>query len=455
MQATSVSKPANGQDALIASTLAAYGKNQQADIQSGSDTSAQTISNQIKQLTQALDRGTCKLIRLLPAFDRHKAWAKDGQRSCTAWLNTHCGMSLSAAHDRCRVAYALEELPVITQLFTLGELSWSKVRALTRIATPENEQELAGQALLMSASAIEQLARQYRCVSTRGQLNKENENSNTQFENRKVHYRFDNQGMVSIHASLPPLEGAAVLKSLARMEDEIFTDTHGKLSEHGITGTSYRSQKEDPTRLSALQLRADALCLMAKKHLATEPLDIRTADRYQVVVHVDASTLSGSVTNDSQLPSVCHIENGPAISANTARRITDDCSVIPIFMQHGEPLSIGRKSRVWSSAITRAILARDQHCQFPGCSCSRHTHIHHIKHWAQGGETSAENGVLLCGFHHRLMHEENYTIEKTKLDKNGELPKRAITVDDMSGGTISLFARQSRFRVRRADSSFV
>jgi hypothetical protein len=79
-------------------------------------------------------------------------------------------MSPSAAHDRCRVSYALEALPVISQLFQLGELSWSKVRALTRVATFDNEPELASQALIMSASAIEQWTRQYRHVSNDRQM---------------------------------------------------------------------------------------------------------------------------------------------------------------------------------------------------------------------------------------------------------------------------------------------
>lgn len=454
MQANS-SATATGQDVLIASALAAHGVNAGPQENANSNASAAAISDQVKHLAQALDRGTCKLVRLLPSFDRHQAWAEDGQRSCVAWLNTYCGISLSAAHDRCRVAYALEALPLVTRLFMLGELSWSKVRALTRIATPENEKELASQALLMSASAIEQLARQYRNVSTLDQLKTDDAKSNKQYQDRRVNYRFDDQGMVSIHALLPPLEGSAVLKSLARAEDEIFADVHGKLAEHGIVEANYRFKEEDPTHRSSAQLRADALCLMATKHLSAESLEIKTADRYQVVVHVDANTLGQSVKSDMPTQSICHIENGPAIAANTARRLADDCSVVPIYMQHGEPLSIGRRSRVWTSSISRAITARDQHCQFPGCSCARHTHIHHLKHWAQGGETSVDNGVLLCGFHHRLVHEENYSIEKTKLGKHGELPQRSVTVDNGCGGTLSLTAQQSRFCVRRADGSVV
>ena len=451
----SAAKSARGHDALIASVLASHCVNPQHTVENATNASLDTISEQVKHLAQALDRGTCKLVRLLPSFDRHQAWAKDGQRSCVAWLNTYCGISLSSAHDRCRVAYALEELPVVSRLFMLGELSWSKVRALTRIATPDNEQELASQALLMSASAIEQLARQYRNVSNLDQLKTDNEKANKQYEDRKVHYQFDHRGMVSIHASLPPLEGAAVLKSLARAEDELFTDAHERIDGQVIAPSAYRTGEEDPKRRTSTQLRADAFCLVAKRHLAAEPLDIKTADRYQVVVHVDEATLRQSFNNDTQSTSICHIENGPSISANTARRLADDCSVVPIYMRHGEPLSIGRRSRIWTSSIYRAIVARDKHCQFPGCSCTRHTHIHHLVHWAHGGETSVDNGVLLCGFHHRLIHEENYTVEKTTLDKNGNLTPQTITVDNGCGGTLTLSAKKTRFIVRRYDGGVV
>ena len=81
--------------------------------------------------------------------------------------------------------------------------------------------------------------------------------------------------------------------------------------------------------------------------------------------------------------------------------------------EKGEPLSIGRKSRVIPPAIRRALKARDDGCRFPGCTHKHFIDGHHIKHWADGGETSMENLVQLCRFHHRLVHERGFTCERT------------------------------------------
>ena len=104
---------------------------------------------------------------------------------------------------------------------------------------------------------------------------------------------------------------------------------------------------------------------------------------------------------------------GP-IARETARRIACDCS-LSINEVHktnnSEPINIGRKSRIWPNAMARAIKERDQHCAWPGCTHSHHLHIHHITHWADGGETSVHNGVCLCSYHHTQVHEGGYTIE--------------------------------------------
>ncbi|MFK7893535.1 MAG: DUF222 domain-containing protein [Granulosicoccus sp.] len=415
---------------------------------------ADVTGDHVKSLARALDRGTFHLVMLLPAFDRQRVWEADGYRSCASWMNAQCGMSPSAANDRCRVAYALETLPVICQLFRLGELSWSKVRALTRIATPENERQLAADALSMTASAIERMARQYRNTQTSSDIEDEDERAKRHYDRRYLLIRQDDNGMVRINASLPPLEGAAIVKSLARAEDEILQQIDVEQLEQPVSGT---------------QRRADSLALMAMKHMAAESVDVRMADRYQVIIHVDAATLHQ--TKDQPGPDCrCHvdstepkslrayIEDGPAIAASTARRLVDDCSVLAVVEAEGEPLSIGRKTRKWPQAISRAIHIRDKCCQFPGCDSTRHLQLHHIQHWVDGGETSIENGVSMCGFHHRLIHERKYKVERTERDANGRLPKGLVNVEMADGDRITeimLTSTARPFRVRRVDGSLV
>jgi hypothetical protein len=448
----------SNQDALIAQTLASLSSESQTASQNSSQQTNQhdeNVANQLIALAKALDRGTYCLVKLLPTFDRQQGWRNAGYKSCIAWLNSECGISYSAASDRKRVAYALETLPLISQLFQLGELSWSKVRAITRIAAPDNEQELVEKALTLSANELEQFTREYRNVTTSAGLELENQKAIEQDQARSVSYQFDYRGMVQIRASLPPAEGAAVLQSLARAEDELFDDCDGHCVEpdYSIESVAYRTAK---------QLRADALCLMASGFMASKSHSIKTADRYQLLIHLDESTLMQSATNPNpdKLNSAnqahrCHINNGPAIAASTAQRLACDCSITPILSHDGEPLSIGRRSRVWPAAISKAILARDEQCVFPGCTSRKHLQIHHIQHWAHGGETSVENGVSLCGYHHKLMHEFGYHIERTPKDSNGERQTKTIAITTKNGEIIQCTAKLPLFQVRRPDGSYI
>ena len=152
--------------------------------------------------------------------------------------------------------------------------------------------------------------------------------------------------------------------------------------------------------------RADALARVAEVFLAGGGTDAKGSDRYQVVVHVDAQTL------DTDADGRCEIDGVAPIAAETARRMACDASRIVIKEnEKGEPLEIGRKTRTVPPAIRRALNSRDKGCQFPGCTHQRFLDAHHVKHWAQGGETSLSNLVLLCRFHHRAVHEGGIRIK--------------------------------------------
>jgi hypothetical protein len=114
---------------------------------------------------------------------------------------------------------------------------------------------------------------------------------------------------------------------------------------------------------------------------------------------VDADTLRDSTAGQ------CEIEDGPALPAETVRRLACDCSVVALLQnEKGEPLNIGRKTRSIPPALRRALNARDRGCRFPGCTHTKYIDLHHVRHWAHGGETSPANLVTLCEFHHRKVH---------------------------------------------------
>jgi hypothetical protein len=135
---------------------------------------------------------------------------------------------------------------------------------------------------------------------------------------------------------------------------------------------------------------------------------LSAAERYQVVVHVTAETLAADETGR------CELDNGQGLALDTVRRITCDGSLLRITEDDtGNPLDIGRKTRAVPPALRRALQARDSGCRFPGCSHRRFADAHHIQHWADGGNTSIDNLVLLCRHHHRLVHEDGFGVERT------------------------------------------
>ena len=144
---------------------------------------------------------------------------------------------------------------------------------------------------------------------------------------------------------------------------------------------------------------------MARTAISHRPAE-STGDEHQVVVHVDAAALA----HDGE--GACELEHGPALPPETARRLGCDASVVRILERDGRPLSIGRKTRALSPALRRALRSRDRTCRFPGCCQHRYLHAHHIEHWAHGGRTDLSNLIQLCSHHHRLVHEEGYTVEK-------------------------------------------
>jgi hypothetical protein len=191
----------------------------------------------------------------------------------------------------------------------------------------------------------------------------------------------------------------------------------------------------------ARKRRVEAVAVMAETFLATGPQDLSGADRQQIVVHVDAETLQHAH------PGRCELEQGPSIAAETARRLACDGSVVRMLEdKKGEPLDVGRKTRTIPPGIRRALNARDKGCRFPGCHFKRYVDGHHVKHWADGGETKLSNLVTLCRFHHRLVHEGGVQIQALDdgafrfLKPNGEV---LVSEQPSSGSLIALVASQA------------
>jgi hypothetical protein len=158
--------------------------------------------------------------------------------------------------------------------------------------------------------------------------------------------------------------------------------------------------------------QADAFALMAETVLARGPTVLRNGDKHLVHIHVDLGALAA---RDAEGKST--IEDGPAIPPETVRRLCCDGGLVTWLNDDtGRTLDVGRKTRAIPPALRRALDKRDRGCRFPGCENRRFVHAHHIEHWVDGGETKLDNLVLLCSYHHRLLHEGGFQIAPVAID---------------------------------------
>jgi hypothetical protein len=365
------------------------------------------LADNITELVAHLDAGTFQLLELICEFDENEGWAGPGLKSCAHWLNWKCGMNLGSARERVRVARALPGLPAISSAFRKGEVSYSKVRAMTRVATAENEATLLQVALHGTASHVETQMRLYRKVKRIEALEEEN----LRHGHRELSWHLDDDGHWVFKGRFTPEQGAMLEKALEAAGEQLFEEQQ-QVPEEVAAEIDANIPLDSTTPEPVSQQRADALARVVEGFLAgvgsERPVnDLSGGDKYMVSIHTDIETLKEDGTGAES-----EIEDRGSIPAETSRRLSCDCSIVHWRENaQGDPLNIGRKTRSIPPAIRRALKRRDQGCRFPGCTCSRFVDAHHIQHWADGGETSMDNLVLLCRTHHRLVHEAGYGVE--------------------------------------------
>ena len=325
---------------------------------------------------------TYELLVLVREFDERGGFLQWGLQNCAEWLAWRCDLSMTTAREKVRVAHALKTLPCIAYAFSAGELAYAKVRNLTRVAHRDNEKDLLEFALRTTAANVAQRCQELRCGAEKSISTAERA-----FANRSLRVRRDNErGMMTITVELPLDAGELAEKALDKARD----DEVLQISDLADTSWSAR--------------QADAFVNLVTGYLSGG--DGATNDNYLVTVHVEQSALAS---------------NGgrAALPIESVKRLCCDSHAVVITGDSsGEPLSIGRKSRIIPKAIARAVRARDNSCcTFPGCRNQRFLNCHHIEHWSNGGETSMDNLMLLCTKHHALVHESGFRIERDFRDK--------------------------------------
>jgi len=337
---------------------------------------------------------------LVREFDLRQGWKAYHFNNCAEWLNMKCGMAPRTARDKLRVANALFDLPEISRAFQKGDLSYSKARSLTRIATPVNEKALLDLALKSTAAHVEQ-----HCMGLRNaERGLSTADSNRIHSNRQLSCTAHGDGSVTLSVELPKESADLVMRALEKSASQL-TDADDEFRSDGCSNEELSEIDGNGSREPSdfLKQQADALVEIARSYLAGEKEGKScSADHYQVTVHVDEKALRCEPDGESKSD----------LPIETVRRLCCDGALVPVVEDDRRNiLNVGRKHRVVQPALKRALLARDKCCRFPGCTHEKWLDAHHVEHWADGGETSLENTLLLCSKHHRLLHEGGFEIK--------------------------------------------
>ena len=346
------------------------------------------LGDEIAALAAHLTAATARLLELIRAFDAGGGWSH-GFPSCAAWLTWRVGLAPGAAREHVRVARALGTLPRLAEALARGELSYSKIRELTRVAAPETEERLLAIGRAGTAEHVERIVRGWRRMDAKAEARQ----AARQHALRSLHVYPGEDGTMRVRGRLSPEVGALLLTALAAARETLYQRR--------------RDQSPDLDPPTMGQQQADALALLAETALHQELDPGAPGERYQVVVHVDAEVLA-----DSEAPGQSVLEGGVRVPAGTSQRLACDASRVVMRQDaEGWVVEVGARTRTIPPALRRALHHRDRSCRFPGCGV-RFGQGHHVRHWAQGGPTTLSNLALLCRRHHRAVHEEGYQIER-------------------------------------------
>lgn len=313
------------------------------------------------------------LMRAVAEFDQAHLYLEEGFSSTAEWLSVTLCMGYMRALEFTRIAVALAELPKMAAAYGEGRISYDHLRALVDVAGPGNEDDLLEAVEGLDVSHTFKLVRRILEVSA--------EDSAINRQERWLQIRWDHDNRQAlVFAQLPEDQGAKFERAIELIAKQMLDDP-------------------DLDRTPMGTKRADALVALADSTLATH------SSRSTLVVHVQAEALLTGKGN-------ALIEGGPAISPETARRLSCD-GVIRMVAENkeGKPLAAGRSQRTVDDKTRAELFRRDGGCAVPGCKATKGLEAHHIVPWWAGGPTDFDNLVLVCPSHHFLVEEGGWKIE--------------------------------------------
>jgi Domain of unknown function (DUF222) len=317
-------------------------------------------------------------LEALAALEQQRVWRADGAKDMAHWASAHCDESPFATRRWLDAAARLPELPHIRRALSGGRLSLAKVCELTRFATPETEARLVSWAQHVSTLTVRRKADAANVDPI--------EEVKAQIEERSLAWWYEQDRRLHLEGVLPPEQGAVVVKALERVAQKLPADPE-RDSEYTIDAR-----------------RADALVALASQEIVDDP----DSARARVNLHVELTALS-------ERSGSAEIEGGGIVHPEVASRLACDAIVTQVLHDpQGHIVGIGRASRNVPEWLYRQVRLRDNGCTFPGCHHKRYVQAHHIWWWEYGGPTNLDNLVLVCDFHHKLVHEGGWRVELGK-----------------------------------------
>jgi len=340
------------------------------------------LGDDIQEMVRARNQLDAQLSRRIREFDRRQGHVDDGAVSTGSWLRWKTGMSEGAARRSVKVARDLAHMPITSEAFDGGDLDTTRVAMLAdaRKVDPDafatTETSLVDAATSLSHRDLRKAIAYWRQAVD---VPKELEREQRLHDRRRLHISPTLDGMVRLDAELDPESGQIVLTAITSLAEP------------------WGKDGDDPR--TPAQRRADALTEISRDALEHKDLPTRGGRKPHVDVVVSLEALEGRPGHRAEI-------GDAVLTPEAARRLLCDAAVSRIVtVGDSQILDVGRATRTIPAAIRRAVEVRDRHCRAKGCDRSpRWCDVHHLDHWADGGETKVARLVLLCRFHHRLIH---------------------------------------------------
>ena len=360
-----------------------------------------TLIRRLEAVHRAIRRLSGVEVALVRQIDAAGVAVRVGAPSTAVWLGLRLLLAPGAARRTVALAAAVHAAPpVVAEALTAGSVGVDQARAIIE-ALADLPAEVGREVVDKAAAALVGYADQFpppQLARLGAQILWHVAPAEADQADRVALARSEQRAARDRYLSLTP-DGPSTVRVHGRLGVEAAAIVRAALDPLCSPASRPQPHAVGPDDRTAGQRRADALVEVCRLVLAGGDLPDNGGDRPQVVVTVPFDPLRQAFGTGV-------VDTGDRLSADTARRLACDARILPAVLDGaGQPLDLGRERRLFTGPLRRALVLRDRGCAFPNCDRPpRWCDGHHIIHWADGGPTSLANAVLLCGHHHRLIH---------------------------------------------------